>query len=49
MFMQSKIQLKNAQILLKEHKCQCGDFISVFKPHKVSSNAEYQKKLVSKS
>jgi hypothetical protein len=39
-----KIQLKNAQILLKEHKYQCGDFMSVFKPHKVSSNAEYQRK-----
>jgi hypothetical protein len=44
MFMPCKIQLKNAQILLKEHKCKCGDFMSVFKPHKVSSNAEYQKK-----
>ena len=44
MFMPSKIQLKNAQILLKEHKCQCGNFMSVFKPHKMSSNAEYQRK-----
>src|ERR1700685_1034030 len=43
-FMPSKIQLKNAQILLKEHKCQCGNFMSVFKPHKMSSNAEYQRK-----
>ena len=42
--MPSKIQLKNAQILLKEHKCQCGNFMSVFKPHKMSSNAEYQRK-----
>ena len=43
MFMPSKIQLKNAQMLLKEHKCQCGDFISVFKPHKVVSNSQRQK------
>jgi hypothetical protein len=43
MFMPSKIQLKNAQILLKEHKCQCGDFMSVFKPHKVVSNSQCQK------
>ena len=44
MFMPYKIWLKKAWILLKRHKCQCGDFISVFKPHKVSSNAEYQQK-----
>ena len=44
MFMPSKMLLKNAQKLLQEHKCQCGDFMSVFKRHKVSSNAEYQKK-----
>ena len=37
-FMPSKIQLKDAQILLKEHKCQCGDFMSVFKPRTVTSN-----------
>ena len=36
MFMPYKIQLKNPQILLKEHKCQCGEFMSVFKPHKVA-------------
>src|SRR5882762_1447486 len=43
MFMPSKIQLKNAQILLKEHKCQCGDFMSVFKPHVVASDSQRQK------
>jgi len=43
MFMPYKIQLKNAQILLKEHKCQCGEFMSVFKPHKVASNSQHQK------
>jgi hypothetical protein len=38
-----KIQLKNAQILLKEHKCQCGEFMAVFKPHKVALNSQRQK------
>src|ERR1700733_1476964 len=42
MFMPSKILLKNAQILLQDHKCQCGVFLSVFKPYKLTSNAEYQ-------
>ena len=44
MYMPSKIPLKNAQILLEEHKCQtCDDLLSVFKPYKVPSNAERQK------
>ena len=43
MFMPSKIQLKNAQTLLKEHKFQCGDFVSIFKPHVVVPNSQYQK------
>jgi hypothetical protein len=44
MHMPSKILLKNAQILLGEHKCQtCDDVLAVFKPHKVASNAERQK------
>src|SRR5258705_11468674 len=43
MFMPYKIQLKNAQILLQEHKCQCGEFMSVFKPHKVASNSQHRK------
>jgi hypothetical protein len=34
MFMPSKILLKNAQILLQDHKCQCGVFLLVFKPYK---------------
>jgi hypothetical protein len=42
MFMPSKVLLKNAQVLLQEHKCQCGMFLSVFKPYKVASNAEHQ-------
>jgi len=41
-FMPAKILLKNAQILLQDHKCQCGVFLSVFKPYKVASNAEHQ-------
>ena len=34
-FVPSKILLKIAQILLKVHICQCGDFVAVFKPHVV--------------
>jgi hypothetical protein len=34
--------LKNVQILLQDHKCQCDEFLSVFKPYKVGSNAEHQ-------
>jgi len=41
-FMPAKILLKNAQILLQDHKCQCGVFMSVFTPYKVASNAERQ-------
>jgi hypothetical protein len=44
LFLPSKILLKNAQILLQDHKCQCGEFLSVFKPNKEVSNAEYQQK-----
>src|SRR6202167_5624197 len=44
MYMHSKILLKNAQSLLQDHKCHtCDDFLAVFKPYKVSSNAEHQK------
>jgi hypothetical protein len=42
LFMPSRILLKNAQISLQDHKCQCSEFLSVFKPHKRDSNAEYQ-------
>ena len=28
--------------MLQDHKCQCGEFLSVFKPCKVASNAEHQ-------
>jgi len=41
-FMPAKILLENAQILLQDHKCQCGVFLSVFKPYKVASNAQRQ-------
>jgi hypothetical protein len=37
-----KILLKNVQILLQDHKCQCDEFLSVFKPYKVVSNTEHQ-------
>ena len=43
MYMSSKILLKNAQILLENHKCEtCGDISAVFRPYKVVSNAERQ-------
>ena len=44
MFMLSKILLKDAKILLQDYKCQCGEFLSIFKPYKLGSNAEYQRK-----
>ena len=44
MYMHSKILLKNAQSLLQDHKCyNCDDLLAVFKPYKISSNAEHQK------
>src|SRR5882762_6630237 len=44
MYMPSKILLKNARILLENHKCEtCPDLLTVFKPYKVVSNAEYQR------
>jgi hypothetical protein len=43
MYMPSKILLKNAQILLENHKCEtCPDVLAVFKPYKVVSTAERQ-------
>ena len=42
-YMPSKTLLKNVQTLLQDHKCQCDEFLSVFKPYKVSSNAEHQR------
>ena len=43
MYMPSKIQLKNAQILLENHKCEtCPDLLAVFQPYKVAFNAKYQ-------
>jgi len=42
-YMPSKILLKNAHILLENHKCEtCPDLLAVFKPYKAASNAEYQ-------
>ena len=43
MCMPSKFQLKNTQTLLKRHKCLCGDFVSIFKPHVVVPNSHHQK------
>ena len=43
MYMPSKILLKNAHILLENHKCEtCPALLAVFKPYKAASNAEYQ-------
>jgi hypothetical protein len=43
MYMPSKILLKNAHILLENHKCEtCPDLLAIFKPYKTASNAEYQ-------
>src|SRR6204780_1896282 len=43
MFMPSKILLKNAQILLANHKCDtCVNLQAVFRPYKVASNIERQ-------
>jgi hypothetical protein len=43
LYMPSKILLKNAQILLENHKCEtCPDLLAIFKPYKATSNAEYQ-------
>jgi len=43
MYMPSKILLKNAHILLENHKCEtCPDLLAICKPSKTTSNAEYQ-------
>ena len=43
MYMPSKILQKNAQMLLKNHKCEtCPELLTVFKPYKTASNADYQ-------
>src|SRR6202050_4552826 len=43
-YMPSKILLQNAQILLKNHQCHhCNDFLALFKPFKITSNADHQK------
>jgi hypothetical protein len=44
MYMPSKILLKNAQILLENHKCEtCPDLLAVFEPYRIASNTERQK------
>jgi hypothetical protein len=43
MYMPSKVLLKNAQILLENHKCEtCGDIFAVFRPYKVASDPKHQ-------
>jgi len=44
LYMPSKILLKNAHILLENHKCEtCPDLLALFTPYKKkTSNAEYQ-------
>jgi hypothetical protein len=43
LYMPSKVLLKNAQILLENHKCEtCPDLLTIFTPCKATSNAEYQ-------
>jgi NAD-specific glutamate dehydrogenase len=43
MYMPSKILLKNAHILLENHKCKtCPDLLAIFKPYKTASNVKYQ-------
>jgi hypothetical protein len=43
-YMPSKILLKNAQILLENHKCEtCPDLLAVLEPYRVASNTEHQK------
>ena len=50
MYMPSKILLKNAHILLENHKCEtCPDLLAIFKPYKTASNAEYQQKWYQKN
>ena len=42
-FVPSKTLVKNAQMLLQNHKCQkCDKYISLFEPYKVQSNAQHQ-------
>ena len=43
LYMPSKILLKNAHILLENHKCEtCPDLLALFTPYKKTSNTEYQ-------
>jgi hypothetical protein len=43
MYMPSKVQLKNAQVLLENHKCEtCPALLTVFQPYRIAFNAKYQ-------
>jgi hypothetical protein len=43
-YMPSKVLLKDAHTLLQDHKCHmCGEFLALFQPYKLASNAERQK------
>ena len=42
-YIPSKTLVKNAQLLLQDHKChKCDSYISLFEPYKVQSNAQHQ-------
>jgi hypothetical protein len=42
-FIPARTLVKDAQMLLQEHKCdKCDDFICLFKPYKVQSNTQCQ-------
>jgi hypothetical protein len=42
-FIPSKTLVKNAQMLLQDHKCnKCDNYISLFEPYKVQSNSQWQ-------
>jgi hypothetical protein len=43
MYIPSRINVRDAQILLQEHMCHdCSDFVSLFVPHNIVSNAQRQ-------
>jgi uncharacterized membrane protein len=49
-YMPSKILIKDAHILLENHKCEtCPDLLAILKPYKVASNAEYQQRWYQKN
>jgi len=43
MFMLARISVRDAQMLLQEHKCEkCDEFVCLFEPYKVKSNTQRQ-------